>query len=102
LQIEQIRTKPDPYKPYLLSQAIRVGELLFVSGQRPSATTARSMGTAILTARRRRLSQISSGHCEPAFKPQPRRKSDHLLDEHDELFENHRITATLVFPAVSG
>jgi len=33
MQIEQIRTQPDPYEPYLLSQAIRVGELLFVSGQ---------------------------------------------------------------------
>ncbi len=33
MQIEQIRTRPDPYEPYLLSQAIRVGELLFVSGQ---------------------------------------------------------------------
>ena len=31
--IERIRTDPDPYEPYLLSQAIRVGDLLFVSGQ---------------------------------------------------------------------
>jgi len=33
MQIAQIRTNPDPYEPYLLSQAIRVGELLLVSGQ---------------------------------------------------------------------
>jgi 2-iminobutanoate/2-iminopropanoate deaminase len=31
--IERIRTDTDPYEPYLLSQAIRVGDLLFVSGQ---------------------------------------------------------------------
>jgi 2-iminobutanoate/2-iminopropanoate deaminase len=31
--IERVRTDPDPYEPFLLSQAIRVGDLLFVSGQ---------------------------------------------------------------------
>lgn len=31
--IERVRTDPDPYEPYLLSQAIRAGDLLFVSGQ---------------------------------------------------------------------
>lgn len=30
---EQVVTRPDPYEPYLLSQAIKVGSLLFVSGQ---------------------------------------------------------------------
>jgi reactive intermediate/imine deaminase len=30
---EQVRLTPDPYAPYLLSQAIRAGELLYVSGQ---------------------------------------------------------------------
>ncbi|MEO5934698.1 MAG: RidA family protein [Duganella sp.] len=33
MNIEQIVTHPDPYAPYLLSQAIRAGGLLFVSGQ---------------------------------------------------------------------
>ena len=33
MTIEQIHTDPDPYEPYLLSQAIRFGGLLFVSGQ---------------------------------------------------------------------
>jgi reactive intermediate/imine deaminase len=33
MQIEQIDTQPDPYAPYLLSQAIRAGGFLFVSGQ---------------------------------------------------------------------
>jgi 2-iminobutanoate/2-iminopropanoate deaminase len=33
MKMEQVRTDPDPYAPYLLSQAMRVGELVFVSGQ---------------------------------------------------------------------
>ncbi len=33
MNIEQIATDPDPYAPYLLSQALRVGELILVSGQ---------------------------------------------------------------------
>lgn len=33
MTIEQIATDPDPYAPFLISQAIRVGELVFVSGQ---------------------------------------------------------------------
>ena len=30
---EQITTDPDPYAPFLLSQGIRIGSLLFISGQ---------------------------------------------------------------------
>ncbi len=30
---QQIKTQPDPYQPYLLSQGIRFGNLLFISGQ---------------------------------------------------------------------
>ncbi|WP_194722101.1 RidA family protein [Noviherbaspirillum malthae] len=33
MNIQQVRTEPDPYAPYLLSQAIRTGNLLFISGQ---------------------------------------------------------------------
>jgi 2-iminobutanoate/2-iminopropanoate deaminase len=33
MPVERIRTDPDPYEPFLLSQGIRVGDLLFVSGQ---------------------------------------------------------------------
>jgi 2-iminobutanoate/2-iminopropanoate deaminase len=33
VNIEQIKIDPDPYEPYLLSQGIRIGELLLVSGQ---------------------------------------------------------------------
>lgn len=31
--LERIATDPDPYEPFLLSQGIRVGDLLFISGQ---------------------------------------------------------------------
>lgn len=31
--VQQVHTTPDPYAPYLLSQAIRAGDFLFVSGQ---------------------------------------------------------------------
>jgi reactive intermediate/imine deaminase len=33
MKLEQVVTQPDPYAPYLLSQAIRAGGFLFVSGQ---------------------------------------------------------------------
>ena len=33
MTLEQIKTEPDPYKPFLLSQGIRVGDLIFISGQ---------------------------------------------------------------------
>ena len=33
MSLEQITTEPDPYRPFLLSQGIRVGNLLFISGQ---------------------------------------------------------------------
>lgn len=33
MQIERIITDPDPYEPYLLSQAIRAGDTLYISGQ---------------------------------------------------------------------
>lgn len=33
MHVQQITIDPDPYEPYLLSQGMRVGELLFVSGQ---------------------------------------------------------------------
>jgi reactive intermediate/imine deaminase len=33
MKLKQVQTVPDPYAPYLLSQAIQVGQLVFVSGQ---------------------------------------------------------------------
>ncbi|WPZ14849.1 RidA family protein [Nitratireductor rhodophyticola] len=33
MQLKQIVTDPDPYAPYLLSQGIQTGNLVFVSGQ---------------------------------------------------------------------
>ena len=32
-EIRQVATDPDPYAPYRISQAIRFGDLVFVSGQ---------------------------------------------------------------------
>lgn len=31
--LKRVFTTPDPYEPYLISQGIRVGDLLFISGQ---------------------------------------------------------------------
>jgi len=33
VEFERVRTDPDPYEPYRISQAIRAGDFLFVSGQ---------------------------------------------------------------------
>lgn len=33
MQLKQIHTHPDPYAPFLLSQAIQLDHLIFVSGQ---------------------------------------------------------------------
>ena len=33
MQLKQIHTQPDPYVPFLLSQGIQVGNLVFISGQ---------------------------------------------------------------------
>ncbi|QCI67131.1 RidA family protein [Phreatobacter stygius] len=33
MHIARVVTSPDPYEPYLLSQGIRAGEFLFISGQ---------------------------------------------------------------------
>jgi reactive intermediate/imine deaminase len=33
LELERISTDPDPYEPYRISQAMRFGDLVFVSGQ---------------------------------------------------------------------
>jgi 2-iminobutanoate/2-iminopropanoate deaminase len=33
MEFERVRTDPDPYVPYRISQAIRAGDFLFVSGQ---------------------------------------------------------------------
>ena len=33
MDLELVSTDPDPYEPYRISQAMRVGDLLFVSGQ---------------------------------------------------------------------
>jgi enamine deaminase RidA (YjgF/YER057c/UK114 family) len=57
--IERVRTEPDPYEPFLLSQAIRAGDLLFVSGQ-AATTTAADPSRVASTPRPLRRSRTSS------------------------------------------
>jgi 2-iminobutanoate/2-iminopropanoate deaminase len=33
MKLDRITTQPDPYDPFLLSQGMRIGDLLFISGQ---------------------------------------------------------------------
>ena len=42
--LERIITQPDNYEPFLLSQAIRFGDLLFVSGQAGAADDGKIVG----------------------------------------------------------
>ena len=42
--MKRIVTNPDPYEPYLLSQGIQVGELLFISGQAGYGDNGRIVG----------------------------------------------------------
>jgi enamine deaminase RidA (YjgF/YER057c/UK114 family) len=58
--IERVRTEPDPYEPFLLSQAIRAGDLLFVSGQAGYDDSGRPSRVAS-TPRPLRRSRTSSG-----------------------------------------
>ncbi len=46
MQLRQIHTQPDPYAPYLLSQAIQLGNLAFVSGQAGVGDDGRIVGNA--------------------------------------------------------
>jgi 2-iminobutanoate/2-iminopropanoate deaminase len=46
MQLRQIHTQPDPYAPYLLSQAIQLGHLVFVSGQAGVGDDGRIVGNA--------------------------------------------------------
>ena len=42
--IQQVATEPDPYAPYRISQAIRVGDFVFVSGQAAIDTSGALVG----------------------------------------------------------
>ena len=42
--IRQVATEPDPYAPYRISQAIRVGDFVFVSGQAAIDTSGALVG----------------------------------------------------------
>jgi 2-iminobutanoate/2-iminopropanoate deaminase len=44
VELERVSTDPDPYEPYRISQAMRVGDLLFVSGQAAIGEDGRLVG----------------------------------------------------------
>ncbi len=44
--LQRVITQPDNYAPFLLSQGIRHGNLLFISGQAAPATTEKSFRAA--------------------------------------------------------
>ena len=44
MEVRQVRVTPDPYEPFLLAQALRVGDLVFVSGQTAIGTDGRIVG----------------------------------------------------------
>ncbi len=44
--LQRVVTQPDNYEPFLLSQGIQFGNLLFISGQAAPAMTARSSRAA--------------------------------------------------------
>ena len=83
MKIKKITIDRDPYEPFRLAQGYRVGELLFISGQRrsrgtdnlsvsatsmprPSRSSRTSSGSSALAARASRMlsrSRSSSGTC---------------------------------------
>ncbi len=62
--LEQVITKPDPYAPFLLSQAIKANGFVFVSGQAAIGDDGRSSGRATSTAR----AQAGFGNLDRALK----------------------------------
>lgn len=57
-KIERIATTPDWYEPYKISQAIRAGGLLFVSGQAGIDELGRTVGSDFLTQGRQAFANI--------------------------------------------
>ena len=63
----RIRTDPDPYEQFLIAQAYRVGNLIFVSGQ--AATTPEGeVVPGASTLRPKRCSTTSAGYSRPAAR----------------------------------
>ena len=57
--LERIDTSPDPYEPYLLSQGIRVGGLVFISGQAGYGDDGRIVGGGFLAQGEQAFSNLS-------------------------------------------
>jgi enamine deaminase RidA (YjgF/YER057c/UK114 family) len=53
--LHRVTTQPDPYEPFLLSQGIRFGELLFISGQAGAGDDGRIVRAASWSRAGRRL-----------------------------------------------
>lgn len=56
---EQITTEPDHYAPYLLSQGIRFGDLLFISGQAAGGHDGQIVSGDFLTQGRQAFTNLS-------------------------------------------
>lgn len=57
--LERIDTSPDPYGPYLLSQGIRIGGLVFISGQAGYGDDGRIVGGGFLAQGEQAFSNLS-------------------------------------------
>ena len=89
--MEQIRTDPDPYEPYRLSQGFRVGDLLFVSGQAAIAPEGELVGVGDFDAQAEQMFQnLVTGARGRRLEPRQDRQGDDLPDRHGELPEDRR------------
>ena len=57
--LEQVVTEPDNYAPFLLSQGIRYGNLLFISGQAAGGEDGKIVSGDFLTQGRRAFANLS-------------------------------------------
>jgi hypothetical protein len=84
--MEQIRTDPDPYEPYRLSQAMRVGDLLFVSGQAAISPEGELVGIGDFDAQAEQtFRNLSGGARGRRIRPRPHRQGDDLPHGDGEL-----------------
>lgn len=56
--LHRIVTDPDPYAPFLLSQGMRFGELLFISGQAGAGDDGRIVGGGFLAQGRQAFANL--------------------------------------------
>lgn len=56
--LERVITHPDPYEPYLLSQGIKAGGLLFISGQAGAAEDGRIVAGGFLAQGRQAFANL--------------------------------------------